>query len=112
MFKKADLEYAVWGHIGNNHVHVNILPRNEEEYLKGKELYTIWAQNAVDAGGAVSAEYGVGKLKANFLALMYGEQHIREMAEMKYVFDKKGLLGVGNLFEEQKMIAKVKIENA
>lgn len=52
-------------------------------------------------GGAVSAEHGVGKLKASFLKVMYGEEHIKEMAVLKRAFDEKYLLGVGNLFTEE-----------
>ena len=32
------LQSAIWGHIGNNHVHVNILPRDPDDYRRGKEL--------------------------------------------------------------------------
>lgn len=92
------LESAKFGHIGNNHLHVNILPRNGEEYRKGKELFKEWAAEVTRMGGAVSAEHGVGKLKADFLEIMYGKDYIAEMAKMKSVFDPKGLLGTGNLF--------------
>jgi D-lactate dehydrogenase (cytochrome) len=92
------LESAIWGHIGNNHVHVNILPRNIAEYKEGKRLYRFWAEQIVAMGGAVSAEHGVGKLKAEYLALMYGKRHLAEMARVKAVFDPEGLLGAGNLF--------------
>ena len=27
----GDLRYTIFGHIGDNHVHVNILPRNDDE---------------------------------------------------------------------------------
>ncbi|MDW7659719.1 MAG: FAD-binding oxidoreductase, partial [Bacillota bacterium] len=95
---ESGLESAIWGHIGNNHVHVNILPRNMEEYQEGKRLYRYWAEQVVAMGGAVSAEHGVGKLKAEYLALMYGKRHMAEMASVKAVFDPENLLGVGNLF--------------
>jgi len=98
MLKDYGLESAIWGHIGNNHLHVNILPNNEEEYKKGKALYNEWAANITRLGGAVSAEHGVGKLKANYLTVMYGEKHINEMAALKAVFDPKGLLCAGNMF--------------
>lgn len=91
-------DYVKFGHIGNNHLHVNILPRNGEEYKKGKELFQKWAGEVTRMGGAVSAEHGVGKLKTAFLEIMYGPGHIREMAEMKAQFDPQGLLGCGNLF--------------
>ena len=96
--QEYNLESATWGHIGNNHLHVNILPRNGDDYRKGKELYSHWAQTVTKMGGAVSAEHGVGKLKRDFLTVMYGEEHIREMARLKKQFDPEFLLGRGNLF--------------
>lgn len=96
--REEELESAIWGHIGANHLHVNILPRSEAEYHKGKALHARWAQLAAAYGGAVSAEHGVGKIKAPFLRLMYGDAHVAEMAALKAQLDPKGLLGRGNLF--------------
>lgn len=93
------LESAAWGHIGNNHLHVNILPRTAEEYACGKALFARWAEAVTKMGGAVSAEHGVGKLKREFLAIMYGTGHVREMARLKLAFDPAGQLGRGNLFD-------------
>ena len=92
------LQTAVWGHMGNNHLHVNILPDNMEEYRRGKRLYADWAAAVTRMGGAVSAEHGVGKLKRDYLEVMYGREHIREMAAVKRSFDPAGIFGVGNLF--------------
>ena len=47
---QTGLQSAAWGHIGNNHLHVNILPRNAAEYARGKALFLQWAQ-AVTAMG-------------------------------------------------------------
>lgn len=102
MLGERGLQSAIWGHIGNNHVHVNILPRDEEDYKTGKALYKKWAEEVTRLGGAVSAEHGVGKLKAEFLIVMYGQKHIDEMAALKSVFDSKGLLGTGNMFAPRK----------
>jgi len=95
---EAGLESVVFGHIGNNHVHVNILPRNNDEYEAGKSLYMSWARKIVEMGGSVSAEHGIGKLKAPFLALMYGDDAIAEMRALRSVFDPAGALNPGNLF--------------
>ena len=95
---RAGLEYVIFGHIGNNHVHVNILPRSMEEYEKGKALYLDWAKQVVTMGGSVSAEHGIGKNKTEFLKLMHGENGIREMRKLKHLFDPHGLLNQGNLF--------------
>ena len=98
---EGGFESATWGHIGNNHVHVNILPRSAEEYARGTELFARWAAEVSAMGGAVSAEHGVGKLKAHFLEEMYGADHIAESARMKAQIDPKGQLGRGNLFSEE-----------
>ena len=92
------LQSAAWGHIGNNHVHVNILPSSMGEYRRAKDLYARWAKMVTDLGGAVSAEHGVGKLKANFLEIMYGPQAIAEMRTLKRTLDPSGMLNPGNLF--------------
>jgi len=94
---EAGLDYVIFGHIGDNHVHVNILPRTMEEYAKGKVLYLDWARQVVAMGGSVSAEHGIGKLKINFLKLMFGDDGIQKMRRLKALFDPSGILNPGNL---------------
>jgi FAD/FMN-containing dehydrogenase len=96
-----NFESAMFGHIGNNHVHVNILPRNMEEYGRGKQLYAKWASKVVSMGGTVSAEHGIGKLKTDFLELMYGSDGINEMKALRDLFDPYRMINKGNLFKEQ-----------
>ncbi len=98
--REEGLQTAVWGHIGNNHLHVNVLPRTRDDYRRGKRLFERWAREVTAMGGAVSAEHGVGKLKRDFLAVMYGDAHIREMARTKLQLDPTGVLGRGNLVAE------------
>ena len=96
--EREKLEHVIFGHIGNNHVHVNILPRNPNEYERGKALYAEWAKQVVQMGGSVSAEHGIGKLKRDFLRIMFGDKGIEEMQNLKAYFDPVGLLNPGNLF--------------
>jgi D-lactate dehydrogenase (cytochrome) len=96
---KAGLEYVIFGHIGNNHVHVNILPRTAEEYTRGKALYLDWARWVVAQGGSVSAEHGIGKLKRDMLRVMFGDDGIAAMRKLKRMFDPHGKINPGNLFE-------------
>jgi D-lactate dehydrogenase (cytochrome) len=96
---EAGLESVIFGHIGDNHAHVNILPRSMEDYARGKALYLAWAEQVVAWGGSVSAEHGIGKLKTPFLRLMYGEDGIAQMRALKARFDPEGRLNPGNLFD-------------
>ncbi len=94
----AGLEYVIFGHIGNNHLHVNILPSSLTDYQKGRELYWNWAGDIVRLGGTVAAEHGIGKLKAPMLELQFGRQGVAEMIALKRIFDPELRLSPGNLF--------------
>ena len=99
--RTSELRYTIFGHIGDNHVHVNILPRNDDEATKSREIYLRFVERAVEVGGTISAEHGIGKLKRDYLRLLYGEEHLREMAALKRAFDPAGILGRGNIFSEE-----------
>jgi D-lactate dehydrogenase (cytochrome) len=95
------LGYVIFGHIGDNHVHVNILPRDDAEAAAARETYGRFVERAVRLGGTISAEHGVGKIKREYLRALYGERHLREMAVLKRAFDPACVLGRGNVFPEE-----------
>jgi FAD/FMN-containing dehydrogenase len=103
-FYRARLEqalpekYVIYGHIGDAHVHVNMLPGSKEEAATAAALLEEFARHAVSLGGTVSAEHGLGKRKAKLLALQYAPEHIEAMKAVKRRLDPKGLLGQGTLF--------------
>lgn len=97
--EENNLTAVIFGHIGDNHLHVNIIPKNLDEYEKGKELFSEWAEKIAVMGGAVSAEHGVGKLKVPFLKKMYNEKEINEMRKLKKLFDPAQILNRGTIFE-------------
>ncbi len=98
--EKQGLEYVLFGHIGEYHLHLNILPRNAEEMEKAKGLSLEFAQKAVSLGGTISAEHGIGKIKHEFLEILYGSQGVKEMVRIKLLLDPKGILSRGNIFSE------------
>lgn len=92
------LFHIKFGHIGENHLHVNLLPKTEGEQKTAKELVMKFVKKAVSLGGTVSAEHGIGKIKHAYLKEMYGEAGINEMLRVKKTFDPNGILGIGNIF--------------
>ncbi|RDE12871.1 MAG: hypothetical protein C4K48_09405 [Candidatus Thorarchaeota archaeon] len=95
--EKQGMDFVVFGHIGNNHLHVNMIPRNNEEVEQGMNNYMLFAKRAVELGGTVAAEHGIGKLKRAFLEVMYGKQGISEMQAVKRALDPKWILNRGNM---------------
>jgi D-lactate dehydrogenase (cytochrome) len=99
--RPTGLRYTVFGHIGDNHVHVNILPRDDGEAAIARDIYMLFVKRAIEVGGTLSAEHGIGKLKREYLKLLYTEDHLREMAALKRAFDPAAILGRGNIFDEK-----------
>jgi D-lactate dehydrogenase (cytochrome) len=99
--RPTGLRYTVFGHIGDNHVHVNILPRDDGEAAIARNIYERFVKRAVEVGGTLSAEHGIGKLKREYLKLLYTEDHLRQMAALKRAFDPAAILGRGNIFDEK-----------
>lgn len=102
--RESRLQHVVFGHIGDNHVHVNILPRDDVEAFAARELYMRFIRRAVKLGGTISAEHGVGKIKREYLRELYGDKHLREMADLKRAFDPACVLGRGNVFAEELLL--------
>jgi D-lactate dehydrogenase (cytochrome) len=95
---KSNLRYFIWGHFGNSHLHLNLVPRNELENELAASIFDEHIREAISLGGTYSAEHGTGKLKRKYLELMYGKEIVDKMKEIKLKFDPKNLLGRGNLF--------------
>jgi FAD/FMN-containing dehydrogenase len=50
-------------------------------------------------GGSVSAEHGVGLLKKAYLPYSRSETEIALMRQVKQVFDPKGIMNPGKIFD-------------
>ncbi|MBN1797520.1 MAG: FAD-binding oxidoreductase [Spirochaetales bacterium] len=98
LLEPSGLDFTMFGHIGDNHIHANIIPKNAAEYARGKLLYTEIAHAVLAMDGTISAEHGIGKLKTELLKAMYGESGIKEMKKLKEYFDPKNMFNQGNLW--------------
>jgi len=98
VMKAESIHTILFGHIGENHLHFNFFPKNEAEKERAYELYRQSAIKALSFGGTIAAEHGIGKIKHQWLSLMYGEKGIHEMALIKKILDPAGILGPDNIF--------------
>jgi FAD/FMN-containing dehydrogenase len=89
--------YVIFGHIGDAHVHVNIFS-DAANPARASDLLLEFARHAVELGGTVSAEHGVGKRKAHLLRLQYAPEHLEAMRAVKRRLDPNNILGRGTVF--------------
>jgi FAD/FMN-containing dehydrogenase len=96
---ELDDRYVIYGHIGDAHVHVQMLPASADDADTATALLREFAAHAVSLDGTVSAEHGLGKRKAHLLKLQYSPETIASMMAVKRRFDPHWLLGRDTLFQ-------------
>ena len=77
------LPFVIFGHAGQGHIHANAIPENPGQMLLADEAMREIASTAVKMNGTVSAEHGLGKLKLNYLEMMYSVDEIKAMNKMR-----------------------------
>jgi len=99
LYDAVPMRSVCFGHIGDSHLHLNLLPENATELARARELYFELARAAVAMGGSVSGEHGIGRLKKSHLALMVPPEVIQGWRTLKHAVDPAGILGRGVMFD-------------
>lgn len=102
--RDSGLRYCIFGHIADNHLHVNLLPQNNQEADRGWRIYRKIALQIIQWGGTIAAEHGVGKIKLKYLLDMFGPSGLREMASIKKKLDPCLILGRGTIIPEEYLL--------
>ena len=95
--KKYGMTILSLGHVGdgNLHPHFSFDRTDKEEVLKVKNAKDELYRKAVELGGTLSGEHGIGVAKAKFMQLEHGEQGMAAMRSLKKLFDPKGIMNPG-----------------
>jgi glycolate oxidase len=88
-----------YGHAGDGNLHVNFLWDDESEREAVSKAIEQLFRDVVALGGTLSGEHGIGVLKAPYLPLEQPEALIQLQRDLKAVFDPKGLLNPGKIFD-------------
>jgi glycolate oxidase subunit GlcD len=95
--RRYHLAACSWGHAGDGNLHSTFLVSRDDSDevaradLAAAELFALAAR----LGGSVSGEHGVGWLKRGQLERQWSPRALRLHAEIKRVFDPRGLLNPG-----------------
>lgn len=89
----------VFGHIGNAHLHANILAQQAHQIDRYTDLHLEMAKYVCSIGGSVSGEHGIGKLKKKILRTMIGDSGLAQIRKVKSALDPNWILNPGNMID-------------
>lgn len=95
--QRYGLPIVVFGHAGDGNLHPNILfdKRDPEQWEKVQRIVGEIFATAVELGGTLSGEHGVGTLKLPYLESDVGRVSIEIQQAIKQALDPKGILNPG-----------------
>jgi FAD/FMN-containing dehydrogenase len=93
---------AVFGHVGDGNLHVNVLKpsgiTDQDFWKQCHEADHVIFQTVQKYKGSISAEHGVGLLKRDFLHYTRSAGEIALMRGIKALFDPHGIMNPGKIF--------------
>ncbi|RYM02138.1 glycolate oxidase subunit GlcD [Sporolactobacillus sp. THM7-7] len=101
--KKHNVRISTFGHAGDGNLHPTCLTdaRNTEEMKRVEEAFAEIFEKAIELGGTLTGEHGVGMTKAPYLEWKLGEPGIEVMRGIKQAIDPSGIMNPGKVFAEK-----------
>lgn len=98
---KPDARVIAFGHLGDGNLHFNVAAasgQNDEEILSLKEPISLAIhQLAHGMGGSISAEHGIGSMKAKALPNYKPKEEMDLFSAIKSALDPKNILNPGKI---------------
>ena len=97
---KYRLNIPILGHTGDGNMHPIILTdeRNEEEMKRVELAIDEMFRAALDLGGTLSGEHGIGIVKQKYMQWEFGDEGIAFMRAIKKAVDPNNILNPGKMF--------------
>lgn len=93
------LPYIAYAHLGRGHPHTNLFSRTEAEWKAAEAALLRCCRKAVELGGGVAGEHGIGKIHTNLMPIQHPGETIENMKRWKKEYDPNWIIGRGNLFD-------------
>ncbi len=97
MAAELELQVVLFGHAGDGHIHVNLLPEVARSGWQDRvaTLLDEVTQLVRRLGGTTTGEHGDGRLRAQALQQIYGAEIVELFREIKHAFDPSGIFNPG-----------------
>lgn len=100
--EKYNIHLVVFGHAGDGNLHPNIIcdQRDTEEMIRVEQAVSEIFNAAIELGGTLSGEHGIGTMKAPFMEKELGSIGLDMMKRIKTAWDPNNILNPGKIFSE------------
>jgi glycolate oxidase len=100
--KKYNLHLVVFGHAGDGNLHPNIVAdkSDKDEMRRVEQAVAEIFRAAVELGGTLSGEHGIGTMKAPFMEMELGPVGLEMMKRIKQAWDPNNIMNPGKIFPE------------
>ncbi len=100
--RQADVTAAIFGHAADGTLHPNLLydPADPAEQKRAFGLLSVVADAGLAAGGVLSGEHGLGRVKRPFVTRAYDPPTLAAMRRIKRAFDPDGLMNPGAMWPD------------
>lgn len=107
----AGVDLVVFGHAGDGHVHVNLLPHVDDPSWPNRvvEVYRRVSADVIALGGTPAGEHGAGRLRAPLLSALYGAAVMKCHVAVKNAFDPIGLFNPGVIIGDTDPFSSLKL---
>ncbi|NRG46857.1 FAD-binding protein [Bacillus sp. CRN 9] len=101
---KYDIDLVVFGHAGDGNLHPNIIAdkRDKAEMKRVEQAVTEIFSTAIELGGTLSGEHGIGTMKTPFMEMELGGAGLEMMKRMKTAWDPLNIMNPGKIFPDSK----------
>ncbi|OMF23252.1 glycolate oxidase subunit GlcD [Paenibacillus sp. FSL H8-0548] len=101
--RKYNVSIATFGHAGDGNLHPTATTdaRDVEEVHRVELAFEEIFEAAIELGGTITGEHGIGMVKAPFLEWKIGKTGIEVMRGIKQAFDPQNLLNPGKMFAKE-----------
>ncbi len=98
--RKHHLRVPLLAHAGDGNMHPMVMTdfRDQEEMARVDAFADELFRAALDLGGTLSGEHGIGTLKAKYLAWQFGPAGVAAMHAIKRALDPNNILNPGKIF--------------
>jgi glycolate oxidase len=98
--EKYQLTICTFGHAGDGNLHPTCATdaRNHEEMERVEKAFAEIFEKAIELGGTITGEHGVGAMKAPYLEWKLKKEGIAAMMGIKQAFDPNNIMNPGKVF--------------